>query len=72
MIYGDADLIAPPRVGKLLLENLPNARLEVIPDATHDLEIDYPDLIAAMIVAHLRMPEDADPTAAISFAPQRS
>lgn len=71
LIYGDADLIAPPRVGKLLLEKLPNARLEVIPDATHDLEIDYPDLIAAMIEAHLRMPEGADPTTAVSFAPER-
>jgi pimeloyl-ACP methyl ester carboxylesterase len=72
LIYGDADLIAPPRVGRLLLDKLPNARLEVIPDATHDLEIDYPDLIAAMIEAHLRMPEDADPTAAMAFSPQRS
>lgn len=72
LIYGDADLIAPPRVGKLLLEKLPNARLEVIPDATHDLEIDYPDLIAAMIEAHLRLPEDADHSAAIVFAPERA
>jgi len=56
LIYGDADLIAPQRVGQLLLEKLPNARLEVIPDATHDLEIDYPDLISSMIEAHLRQP----------------
>lgn len=56
LIYGDADLIAPPRVGQLLQERLGNARLEVIPDATHDLEIDYPDLIASMIEAHLRRP----------------
>jgi poly(3-hydroxyoctanoate) depolymerase len=56
LIYGDADLIAPPRVGQLLQERLGNARLEVIPDATHDLEIDYPDLIASLIEAHLRKP----------------
>lgn len=56
LIYGDADLIAPPSVGQLLQTNLPHARLEVIPGATHDLEIDYPDLIAAMIEAHLRQP----------------
>jgi pimeloyl-ACP methyl ester carboxylesterase len=56
LIYGDADLIAPPRVGQLLAQKLANARLEIIPDATHDLEIDYPDLIASMIEAHLRKP----------------
>jgi len=56
LIYGDADLIAPPRVGHLLHARLPNARIEIIPDATHDLEIDYPDLIASFIEAHLRRP----------------
>jgi poly(3-hydroxyoctanoate) depolymerase len=56
LIYGDADLIAPPRVGQLLQERLGDARLEIIPEATHDLEIDYPDLIASLIEAHLRRP----------------
>jgi pimeloyl-ACP methyl ester carboxylesterase len=56
LIYGDADLIAPPAVGHLLRKNLPNARIEILPDATHDLEIDHPDLIAALIEAHLRKP----------------
>jgi len=56
LICGDADLIAPPHVGRLLQERLGNAHLEVIADATHDLEIDYPDLIASMIEAHLRKP----------------
>jgi poly(3-hydroxyoctanoate) depolymerase len=57
LIYGDADLIAPPEVGRLLQRHLPRARLEVIPEATHDLEIDYPDLIASFIEAHLRKPD---------------
>ncbi len=56
LIYGDSDLIAPPRVGHLLQQNLPNASIEVLADATHDLEIDYPDLIASLIEAHLRKP----------------
>ncbi len=56
LIYGDADLIAPPTVGHLLQQNLQNAEIEVLADATHDLEIDYPDLIASMIEAHLRKP----------------
>jgi poly(3-hydroxyoctanoate) depolymerase len=56
LIYGDADLIAPPSVGYFLQKSLPDARIEVIPDATHDLEIDHPDLIASFIEAHLRRP----------------
>lgn len=56
LIYGDADLIAPPRVGQLLQERLGKARLEIIAGATHDLEIDHPDVIASMIEAHLRQP----------------
>jgi pimeloyl-ACP methyl ester carboxylesterase len=56
LIYGDADLIAPVAVGRLLEKHLPNAHMEVIPGATHDLEIDYPDLIASFIEAHLRKP----------------
>jgi poly(3-hydroxyoctanoate) depolymerase len=54
LVYGDADLIAPVAVGELLLENLPSARMEVIPGADHDLELNYPDLIASFIEAHLR------------------
>lgn len=53
LIYGDADPIAPPAVGCLLQRNLPDARLEVLPGATHDLEIERPDAIAALIEAHL-------------------
>ena len=56
LIYGDADLIAPLGVGEHLCAHLPNAKLEVIPQGTHDLEIDHPDLIASYIEAHLRRP----------------
>jgi len=54
LVYGDADPIAPPGVGRLLQRNLPNARLEILPGATHDLEIEQPAAIAALIEAHLR------------------
>jgi len=56
LVYGDADLIAPPAVGYLLQSRLPNARIEVLPGATHDLELEQPDVIAALIEAHLREP----------------
>jgi pimeloyl-ACP methyl ester carboxylesterase len=32
----------------------PAARLEVIPEATHDLEEAFPDLLASLVEAHLR------------------
>ncbi len=56
LIYGDDDLIAPLAVAEHLLRHLPRARLEVVPGGTHDLEIDFPDLIASFIEAHLRKP----------------
>ncbi|HYO98190.1 MAG TPA: alpha/beta hydrolase [Polyangiaceae bacterium] len=54
LVFGDADLIAPVAVGEFLLRRLPNARLEVIPRATHDLQKEFPDLLASLIEAHLR------------------
>lgn len=56
LIYGDDDLIAPVEVGQLLQRQLPNAQLEVIPGADHDLELNHPLLIASLIEAHLRKP----------------
>lgn len=56
LVFGDDDLIAPPAVGQHLLAHLPNARLELVPGGTHDLELDFPDLIASFIEAHLRRP----------------
>jgi|SoiMethySBSTD1v2_1073268.scaffolds.fasta_scaffold2130758_1 pimeloyl-ACP methyl ester carboxylesterase len=60
LIFGEADLIAPVRVGHFLKAKLPNARLELVPDGTHDLEEEFPDLIASLIEAHLRRPEPSD------------
>jgi poly(3-hydroxyoctanoate) depolymerase len=56
LIFGDQDLIAPVSIGEHLLRHLPRARLELIAGGTHDLEIDFPDLIASFIEAHLRKP----------------
>lgn len=56
LVYGDEDLIAPLAVGQHLRAHLPHARLELVPGGTHDLEVDFPDLIASFIEAHLRRP----------------
>lgn len=54
LVFGEDDLIAPPAVGKLLAGQLPAAQLEIIERATHDLELEFPDTIAALIERHLR------------------
>lgn len=54
LVFGGNDLVAPVAIGELLQHLLPSARLEVIPGATHDLEEEYPDLLASLIEAHLR------------------
>lgn len=54
LVFGADDLIAPPLIGERLLARLPNARLEVIPDASHDLEEEQPAFLASLIEAHLR------------------
>ncbi len=54
IVVGTNDPIAPPLAGELLCSRLPDARLEVVEGATHDLEEQEPDLLAALIEAHLR------------------
>jgi pimeloyl-ACP methyl ester carboxylesterase len=54
LVFGEQDLIAPVAVGRALAAELPNAKLEIIGDATHDIEEEQPDLVASLIEAHLR------------------
>jgi pimeloyl-ACP methyl ester carboxylesterase len=55
LVFGESDLIAPVAIGEFLRERLPTARLEVVPGATHDLEEEYPDLLASLLEAHFRL-----------------
>jgi pimeloyl-ACP methyl ester carboxylesterase len=54
LVLGERDLVAPVAVGAHLLARLPDARMETMPDATHDLEEEFPDLVASLVEAHLR------------------
>ncbi len=54
LVLGGRDGIAPVAIGEHLRAHLPMARLEVVPDATHDLEEEFPDLLASLVEAHLR------------------
>jgi pimeloyl-ACP methyl ester carboxylesterase len=54
VVVGDSDLIAPPAIGHFLVGELPAARLEIVADATHDLDEEHPAFLASLIEAHLR------------------
>jgi len=54
VVVGERDLIAPKAIGDYLVQQLPNAKLEVVPSATHDLEEEEPAFLASLIEAHLR------------------
>jgi pimeloyl-ACP methyl ester carboxylesterase len=54
LVFGDRDPVSPVAVGEYLLGRLPDARLEIVPGGTHDVESEFPDLIASLIEAHLR------------------
>ncbi|HEY4103722.1 MAG TPA: alpha/beta fold hydrolase [Polyangiaceae bacterium] len=54
VVVGENDLIAPAALGKFLFEHLPTAKLEIVPEATHDLEEEQPAFVASLIEAHLR------------------
>ena len=54
LVFGADDLIAPPSIGQFLCKRLPTARLELVPDAGHDLDEEHPAFLASLIEAHLR------------------
>jgi pimeloyl-ACP methyl ester carboxylesterase len=54
VVVGDNDLIAPASIGQFLAQQLPSAKLEVVPGATHDLEEEHPAFLASLIEAHFR------------------
>ena len=54
LVLGDEDMIAPPAIGEFLVARLPSAKLEVVQNASHDLEEEHPAFLASLIEAHLR------------------
>jgi len=54
LVFGAEDPIAPPAIGEFLVARLQTAKLEVVADASHDLEEEHPAFLASLIEAHLR------------------
>ncbi|MGH6970694.1 MAG: alpha/beta fold hydrolase, partial [Caulobacteraceae bacterium] len=53
LLFGDADPIAPPSVGERLARLMPDAHLEIIRGADHDLVLNHIDEALPLIEAHL-------------------
>ncbi|HDS1679384.1 TPA: alpha/beta fold hydrolase [Pseudomonas putida] len=53
LLWGDADPISPVAVGKRLAQLIPGARLEVFPEAGHDLGNSHAIEVARLIDEHL-------------------
>lgn len=53
LLWGGADPLSPPTVGRRLAALLPDARLHVVPGGTHAVARDRPDEVAALVAEHL-------------------
>ncbi len=53
LLWGDADAISPPAVGRRLLELLPDARLHVVAGGAHDLAVVHAEALAPLVAEFL-------------------
>jgi pimeloyl-ACP methyl ester carboxylesterase len=59
LVWGERDGVVPPVYGEAFRSRLPDARLEVIPEAAHDLLDEQPDRLAALSLEFLGAPKFA-------------
>ena len=52
VVWGSQDRVVPLAAGRAYVDRLPNARLEVIEGTGHFVELERPDELAALVVAH--------------------
>ncbi len=58
ILWGDHDLVAPLRTGKVLAANMPHARLEIISGSGHEPMLDQADQLNALLKKHLLASDD--------------
>jgi pimeloyl-ACP methyl ester carboxylesterase len=54
LIFGEEDQMVPVAAGRLLQEQLPQARLELVPAAGHMVMLEQPERVAALLAPFLR------------------
>jgi len=57
VIAGAKDILKPPRYSRLIAERIPNATLQIIPDAPHALALENHAEVNAALVEFLRRPD---------------
>jgi pimeloyl-ACP methyl ester carboxylesterase len=53
IVWGSADRVVPPECAELYRSALPNAKLQLFPNAGHALDLEQPAALAASVAAHL-------------------
>lgn len=53
-ICGTADIMTPPKFSEYLVQNLPDARLHLVPDAGHMVALEAPDEVTSVVEGFLR------------------
>jgi pimeloyl-ACP methyl ester carboxylesterase len=62
LVWGDQDRVVPPRHAEAFRERIPNARLELIPQAGHLPEQEQPESLAALTLGFLETLPVSSPT----------
>ncbi|MCE9623441.1 MAG: alpha/beta hydrolase [Actinomycetia bacterium] len=58
VMVGELDQETPPSYAQALADQIPNAWLQIVPNAGHLLNVEAPDVVNAAITRHLRHVED--------------
>jgi pimeloyl-ACP methyl ester carboxylesterase len=59
LLAGERDPLLTLATQQELLRGIPDARLELIPGAGHDVSVEAPELTAERVLAHVRLGADA-------------
>ncbi len=54
IMVGDKDTRTPPRFSRLLHENIPNSQLKIIPNCSHFLALERPEIVNTEIIRFLK------------------
>ncbi|MEU1852388.1 alpha/beta fold hydrolase [Streptomyces sp. NPDC019990] len=63
VLSGEVDLVAPPRLGRVVAQSIPGARFEVLPGEAHQPFQEVPDVFNSRVDAFWRAVEAGDPDA---------
>ncbi len=54
IVMGEQDRVVPLSVASQFLQALPNAQMEIVPDAGHLVELEQPEAVARLVLQHMK------------------